>query len=361
MTISDVPLLSAVPKRSLGEANFSTVADTWAASLVTFNTGMNVTIGEINSTAAAMNSIAAGTAQSMPFTFSTTTTDSDPGAGIIRLNNATQASSTAMRLDDLDSAGQDIQAIIDTWADSTSTIAGQIRIINAADQTKWLQFTITAVTSAAGYTNLTVVNVDSSGVDPFSASDALLVSFTRTGDKGDTGATGGAVVFISAALASNDATINFVLTGGYDEYELHILNAIPATDDVDAWLRTSTDGGSNYDEGASDYAHVVSNGASITNISADTKILMNRTASVGVGSDANENGVSNIVRIINPAAAVYTSILGAGAFINSDAVAQVSTLLGQRLSAADVDAIRFMFSSGNVESGLFALYGVSRA
>ena len=197
MTISDVPLLSAVPKRSLGEANFSTVADTWAASLVTFNTGMNVTIGEINSTAAAMNSIAAGTAQSMPFTFSTTTTDSDPGAGIIRLNNATQASATALRLDDLDSAGVDIQAIIDTWDDSTSTLAGQIRLIKASDQTKWLQFTITAVSSQAGYTNLTVSNVDSSGVNPFADTDPLLVSFTRTGDKGDTGAPGGVVQVVT--------------------------------------------------------------------------------------------------------------------------------------------------------------------
>jgi hypothetical protein len=34
---------------------------------------------------------------------------------------------------------------------------------------------------------------------------------------------------------------------------------------------------------------------------------------------------------------------------------------GSRLSSADVDAIRFYFSSGNIESGTITMYGLRNA
>lgn len=63
-----------------------------------------------NSAAAAANSVAA-----LPFNFSTTTTDADPGAGIFRLNNAAPASATAAYIDNVDSDGVTAAGVLDTW------------------------------------------------------------------------------------------------------------------------------------------------------------------------------------------------------------------------------------------------------
>lgn len=189
MTISQtISSLGTVPTTA-DPSNFDTNADAFlGTALPGFRTELNTFGTQANALAAAMNSIAAGTAQAIPYTFSTTTTDSDPGAGILRLDNATQASATAIRVDLLGSDATDYTDIIDGFDASTSTVTGQIRLIKVADATKWLVFNVTAVDSSTGYRNITVANVDSSGVDPFSDADALLLTFTRTGDKGDTGA-----------------------------------------------------------------------------------------------------------------------------------------------------------------------------
>lgn len=148
----------------------------------------NVT--EMNAFQAALTSIAAGTAFAIPYTFSTTTTDSDPGAGILRLDNATQNTSTTIRADLVGSDGSTWTSVIDTFDDSTSTIKGQILLVKLADATKWLAFNVTALASPSGYKNITVANIASSAASPFADGDSLALKFTRTGDKGETGAAG---------------------------------------------------------------------------------------------------------------------------------------------------------------------------
>ena len=82
-----------------------------------------------------------------------------------------------------------------------------------------------------------------------------------------------------------------------------------------------------------------------------------------VGSDANEAGVSGQIWLYNPASTSITH----GTY---DLCYQANTpenLLNvakggfARMSAADVDAIRILFSSGNIESGTINAYGVTNA
>lgn len=129
----------------------------------------------------------AAAAVSLPYTFSTTTTDSDPGSGVLRLNNATQSSATVIYVDDEDENGNDVSALIATFDDSTSSNKGTVALRHRTDETKFLVFSMSALTDATGYTKLTVSNVVASGSTPFSASDEVMMSFSRTGDKGDTG------------------------------------------------------------------------------------------------------------------------------------------------------------------------------
>ena len=65
-TVTTVPLLTTAPNRSQGDTGYSTIADAWAASLATFNVGMNTTIAEINLVSGEINAdkVAAGVSAS---------------------------------------------------------------------------------------------------------------------------------------------------------------------------------------------------------------------------------------------------------------------------------------------------------
>src|SRR6476646_2650826 len=126
----------------------------------------------------------------IPYTFSTTTTDADPGNGHLRFNQATQDTTTVLRLDLVGSDATSWTTVIDTFDDSTSTIKGYIRVSKASNPALWMLFSIASLASPSGYRNITVTVVSSSGPNPFNDGDAVNLMFTRNGDKGDTGATG---------------------------------------------------------------------------------------------------------------------------------------------------------------------------
>ena len=118
--------------------------------------------------------------------YSTTTTDSDPGAGTFRLNNATPASATAAYLDNVDAGGATVSTIFDLFDDSTTTTKGYIRFEKSGDPTKWAQFAVTgSVVDGTFYRKLTLTSGAGSGA--FTGGDTFAITFYRSGDKGADG------------------------------------------------------------------------------------------------------------------------------------------------------------------------------
>jgi hypothetical protein len=115
----------------------------------------------------------------VPYTFNSTTTDSDPGPGLLRLNNATQNASDRIRVDLIDAAGADATAWLQSF--SPQLVAAGIRteaivkIVGAANPSNWLLFHVSGYFANSGYRNLFAKLVDSSGANPFSNGDPLLV------------------------------------------------------------------------------------------------------------------------------------------------------------------------------------------
>jgi hypothetical protein len=204
-----IPSLGTVPQTT-DPINFDPRADSLLATeLPAFRTAVNTWGGEANALAASMNSIAAGTALSIPYTFSTTITDADPGAGILRLGNATQNAATVIRADIAGSDGSTWTSVLDLMDDSTSTVKGLIMLQALADGTKWLMFSVSALASPAGYKNITVANVASSAANPFSNGESLVLKFTRNGDKGDTGDSGGTPTLGTPVASTSGTSIDF--------------------------------------------------------------------------------------------------------------------------------------------------------
>jgi len=182
-----------------------------------------------------------------------------------------------------------------------------------------------------------------------------------------------ALTFISNTDISSAATYNFTgfTAASYEHYQFHLQNLIPVTDAVHLWCRTSTDGGSSYDSGGSDYDWVNAFGSSYTasyytNIDhADSEIALtgaNTDANATVGSDTNEHGVSGIINLYGPHTTSYTHITAQlvidGA--NTGYTARHSCS-AKRISAADVDGFQILFSSGNIESGTITAYGLANS
>ena len=126
------------------------------------------------------------------YTFDTTTSDADPGAGKLRLNNALVNAATVLYIDDEDAGGTDIQSFLRTIDDSTSTVKGHVRISNRLDASDYALYTISGTnTEATGYHKVNC-GISTASAVSFSNNEDIIITFARTGTKGDTGAQGAA-------------------------------------------------------------------------------------------------------------------------------------------------------------------------
>jgi hypothetical protein len=198
-----------------------------------------------------------------------------------------------------------------------------------------------------------------------SASDnSTKIATTAYVDAATAGAGGGAWEFIATADASGDSSIAF--TGfdasKYDAYALVLSNVTPSIN-ANIGLRTSTNGGSSYDSGASDYAvaamsyNTNSGTANVNDPDTDRINIL----PVNISGAAASMGASGIIYIFGAHLARKTSIY---AMISAQQVFDyyiVNQLMGTRLSEADVDAVQFIPSAGNIASGTITFYGIKNA
>ena len=168
--------------------------------------------------------------------------------------------------------------------------------------------------------------------------------------------TGGSMVYLASSGAlSNAANVSFTQFDAtkYDHYQFWFQNVIPATDNVDCYLRTSTDGGSNYASTNGDYHFYGS--------TDKTAMIVTN----GVGSDTNEYGVSGPFYLFAPHLTAYTYGDSTNITFTDAAQGRVYTTPpgagsgNVRLAAEDVDAVQILFSSGNIESGEIVMYGIA--
>ncbi len=183
-----IPQFSTTPDSVNSPDTFDADTDAYHAELAAFINAMNA-LG------------LTGGVYGIRYTFSTLTADADPTAGLLRLDNATQNAATTIRVDLLDNLGATWTTVLDTFDDSTSTVKGQLKLVDLADGTKFLTFNVTAVASPSGYRNITVTNTGGSAASPFANGASLLLAFQRTGDQGAAG-TDGASAGLAYAFSS---------------------------------------------------------------------------------------------------------------------------------------------------------------
>jgi len=174
--------------------------------------------------------------------------------------------------------------------------------------------------------------------------------------------TGGSLVYIASSGAiSNAASVAFTQFDAtkYDHYQFMLQHVIPATDGTILYAQTSTNGGTAYSSTDGDY-----HGAGNADL---TGLRVAGYTSYLIGSESNEFGVSGPFMLYAPHnTSSYTFASNVGITYNtSDGDGYIYSLdrgpgsATARVAAEDVDAIKFIMSSGNIESGEIVMYGIA--
>lgn len=117
---------------------------------------------------------------SFPYTYKTSTTDADPGAGNLRLNNATASVATQIYIDVVDSDGADVTAWLDNFT------PGTVKIFNNSIPSSYANYSLTSVTVVPNYRKLNVTFVAGGGILGTGTGDMIITYATRgaTGPQG---------------------------------------------------------------------------------------------------------------------------------------------------------------------------------
>ena len=179
---------------------------------------------------------------------------------------------------------------------------------------------------------------------------------------------GGGMTLISEQTASSSATISFTsgIDDTYDKYVFKFYDIHPATDNAKFQFNLSTDSGSNYNvtKTTTTFRAIHDEANSEAVLEYDTgQDLAQSTAFQGVlrfiGNGNDESG-SGSLTIYNPSSSVFVKhfIANGNTYYGGDYSFNDFTA-GYGNTTSAVDAVQFKMSSGNIDSGVIKLYGVS--
>ena len=171
---------------------------------------------------------------------------------------------------------------------------------------------------------------------------------------------GGGLVLLEQHTASSSATLDFTsISGTYDEYEIHFVNIVPATNNVSFQMRMGTGAGPTYDSGNNyNYGMLYSGIGDVPTQSTGSSVsAIDLAHSVSTTASYSINGM---IRLFNPG--------GGAAFTFIDGKTQAMAVgnlyqwgdSGVYKSTTAVTAVRFLMSSGNIASGIIRMYGLAK-
>ena len=170
---------------------------------------------------------------------------------------------------------------------------------------------------------------------------------------------------LTSGTMSNQATLDIPLTS-YTAYRGIIIKlvALPATDAVELYCRFSTDGGSTYIATGYNYSAIYVNEAIAANGtgngSANQIQLSINAANTHIGNAATEGWMGSIEMLSQTSAGFWSRVNFQGYYITDAATPTGVAFIGggAQETAQDTDAIRFLFSAGNIASGSYTVYGM---
>lgn len=164
---------------------------------------------------------------------------------------------------------------------------------------------------------------------------------------------------ITSGAVTTAASLDITgLSDTYRTYKIVLDDWIPATDGVFLQMRTSIDNGSSFEAGAAAYEYA-STGVVATGSSVGAFGSNGTTAVLMAQSQGNTEPLSGVLWIHYPTnSGGRTRVTFSVGYVNSVGNYETDTGSGGRTADEDNDAIRLMYSSGNITQGNYAIYGL---
>ena len=181
------------------------------------------------------------------------------------------------------------------------------------------------------------------------------------------GLSGGSMNLISTQTASSSSTISFTsgIDDTYDEYVFKFIDIHPATDSASLTFNGSSDTGSNYNVTKTTTVfrayHEQSGASSALGYRTGDDLAQSTNFQILNFEINNDNDSSSVgeLKLFNPSSTtfvkhfIHTGNCVQSTYTRNDFVA------GYFNTTSVIDAVQFKMSSGNIDSGVIKLYGVS--
>ena len=179
---------------------------------------------------------------------------------------------------------------------------------------------------------------------------------------------GGGMTLISEQTASSSATIDFTsgIDSTYDSYVFKFYDIHPSGNNTEFDVLFSSNGGSSYgltktttafyalhNEADSVTAFTYSTGTDLAQSTSAKNLMVN----VGDGNDESGAGT---MQLFNPSSTTFVKHFIANVNIYDEGAQTVNRYTaGYVNTTSAINAVRFQMSSGNIDSGVIKLYGIS--
>ena len=182
------------------------------------------------------------------------------------------------------------------------------------------------------------------------------------------GLSGGSMNLISTQTASSSATISFTsgIDSTYDEYVFKFIDIHPATDEAYLTFQGNAAGGSGYNETitSTDFRAYNAEDGSATALQYSTAFDQAQGTSFQpitqeIGND-NDQCASGTLQIFAPSDTTFVKhFLSASQYSWAGDYTMRDFTAGYFNTTSAIDEIQFKMSSGNIDSGVIKLYGIS--
>jgi hypothetical protein len=182
------------------------------------------------------------------------------------------------------------------------------------------------------------------------------------------GLSGGALNLISTQTASSSSTISFTsgIDSTYDEYVFKFYNIHPATDNTNFTFNLSIDSGSNYNvtKTTTFFNAYHKEDDSDAGLTYDTS----RDLAQGTGfqplthaaGNDNDQNLGGTLHLFNPSSTTFVKHFIATINLNEFRdYCNTGFTAGYGNTTSAINAVQFKYASGNIDSGVIKLYGVS--
>ena len=184
------------------------------------------------------------------------------------------------------------------------------------------------------------------------------------------GLSGGALNLISTQTASSSSTISFTsgIDDTYDSYVFKFYNIHGSADNSDLTFNGSTDSGSNYNvtKTTTMFRAIHNEADNSTTLGYDTGGDLAQSTNFqslmrSIGTDNDQCGVGTM-QLFSPSSSVFVKhfIQTSNSYGSaSNDYSRNQFFAGYMNTTSVINAVQFKMSSGNIDSGVIKLYGIS--